>query len=162
MQNAIWKTVVRTALTLGLVAAGSTTQVARAQNNAAGPIIGTWDVTLTVRNCATGQALATIRELATFSRGGTLVTSTAGVPPAAKTPGHGVWRHLTDHTYAYCFKFFRFDGAGALTGWSIVSQEALVNAGGDDYTSEGGIVIYNTAGDEVGRGCSTISATRFE
>jgi hypothetical protein len=42
-----------------------------------------------------------------------VVSSTAALSPATKTPGHGVWSHLWDHTYAYGFKFFRFDATAA-------------------------------------------------
>jgi len=162
MTNGIRTTVFPTILAAGLLLA-ATPGVARAQYNAAARLTGTWNVTLTVRNCATGEPVTTIKELATFSRGGTMIASTAGLAPAAKTPGHGAWRHLTGLSYAYSFKFFRFDPAtGALAGWTIIRQEALVNASGDDYTSEGGAEFYNTAGVQVGSACSTISATRFE
>jgi hypothetical protein len=40
-------------------------------------IAGTWDVTLTVRNCTTGIPVATIRELTTFDGAGTVIGSTS-------------------------------------------------------------------------------------
>ena len=129
---------------------------------AGGRIDGTWDITLTVRNCATGAAIFTIPELATFHVGGTLTSSTAGFPQSAKTPGHGVWRHVSDQTYAYRLKFFRFDAAGAFIGWSVASQQAQVDSKGDEYTSEGGIEVYSAAGTLLMTGCSTSVATRFQ
>lgn len=127
-----------------------------------GRIDGTWDITLTVRNCTTGAPIVTISELATFHVGGTLTSSTTGFPQSAKTPGHGVWSHVSDQTYAYSLKFFRFDAAGAYTGWSVARQQALLDSKGDEYTSEGGIEVYNVAGTLVMTGCSTSVATRFQ
>jgi hypothetical protein len=127
-----------------------------------GRIDGTWDITLTVRNCSTGAAIVTITELTTFHFGGTLTSSTAGLPQAAKTPGHGVWSHVSDQTYAYSLKFLRFDAAGAYIGWAVVRQQAVLDLTGDEYTAAGGIEFYNTAGGLVMAGCSTTSATRFQ
>ena len=128
----------------------------------AGRLAGTWDVTLTVRNCATGDPVATLRELATFDGAGTVVSSTAGLPAATKTPGHGVWRIVARRTYSFSFKFFRFDAAGVFLGWTVIRQEAVLDHGGDDYTSAGTAEIYNAAGTLVASGCSTTIATRFE
>jgi hypothetical protein len=149
-----------TMLTLGL-AGGAMTGVAHAQSGVA-RITGTWDVTLTVRNCTTGATVATIKELATFNRGGTLVSSTAGVPQSGKTPGHGRWSHRGGFDYDYAFKFFRFDAAGALAGWTIIRQAAQVAPHGDEYTAEGGAEVYAPDGTRVGTGCSSVSASRFE
>jgi len=144
---------------LGVVGAAG---IAHAQAGG-GTIQGTWDISLTVRNCATGAPVATFAELATFDRDGTGISSTSGLPQATKTPGHGVWRHVGGLTYAYAFKFFRFDAAtGAMVGWTVIRQEATLEPGGAGYTAEGGAEVYNTAGTLVGRGCSTTSASRFE
>jgi hypothetical protein len=134
--------------------------VAHAETGA-GRLHGTWDVLLTVRNCDTEAPMATIRELATFDGDGTLTSSTAGLPPATKTPGHGVWHHVWGQTYRYSFKFFRFDAAGAFVGWAVVRQQAVVDYRGNDYTSAGTIELYTAAGSVFFRGCSTTTATRF-
>lgn len=128
----------------------------------AGRLSGTWDVLLTVRNCATGDALTTIRELATFDGAGAVVTSTTGFPPSTKTPGHGTWHREGGRKYSYSFKFFRFDTAGVLAGWTVIRQQAVLEHGGHGYAAEGGAEVYSTAGVLVATGCSTTTATRFE
>jgi hypothetical protein len=161
MKIGMRKSVTRTALAVGLfstVMAG----MAHAQENGAGRLDGTWDIALTVRNCATGDGLFTVRELATFSRGGTMVSSTAALAPATKTPGHGVWSHVTGQTYAYSFKFFRFDSAGAFAGWTVIRQQAVLDADGNQYSAAGGAEVYSTAGTLVATGCSTTAAARFQ
>jgi hypothetical protein len=149
-------------LALGLcLAAGVAT--ARAQGTGAGRLDGTWDIVLTLRNCTTGGIGATFRELATFDRGGTMVSSTSAFSQATKTPGHGVWQHLAGQTYTYSFKFFRFDAAtGAFLGWTVIRQEAVLDSSGDAYTAAGGASVYSKEGVEVASGCSTTEATRFQ
>ncbi len=130
-----------------------------------GRLEGTWDVQLTIRDCQNGTAIRTIRELATFMSGGTMINSTSSLPQALKTPGHGFWSHENDNTYNYSFKFFRFDSAGAFIGWAIVRHTVTLNARATEYESTGGITFYNTNGDPVPvppPGCSTATATRFE
>jgi hypothetical protein len=127
-----------------------------------GRLDGTWDVVLTPYNCSTGAPFNSIRELATFSVGGTVVASTAGLSPATKTPGHGVWSHVSGRAYAYTYKFFRFDASGAAIGWAIVHQDAALDSSGDNYTSQGGIDFYNNTGAYLFSGCSTTTATRFQ
>jgi hypothetical protein len=125
---------------------------------------GTWDVTLTVRNCTTGAPLATIQELATFDGAGTVTSSTSApmFPPATKTPGHAVWRRLSLRAYSYSFKFFRFDAAGVFLGWTVIRQRAVLSPHGNECTSQGGAEVYNTAGILIATGCSTSTATRFQ
>jgi len=77
--------------------------------------------------------------------------------------GHGAWSHVTAFSYAYAFKFFRFDATtGGLVGWTVIRQEAVVDPSGDTYTAEGGAEVYNASGALVARGCSTTSASRFQ
>ena len=127
-----------------------------------GRLDGTWDVVLTPYNCSTGVQSAPVRELATFNVGGTVIASTSGLAQATKTPGHGVWSHHWGSTYAYTFKFFRFDASGAPNGWAVVHQEAVLDPSGDQYTSQGGIDFYNASGGYLFSGCSTTTATRFQ
>jgi hypothetical protein len=73
-----------------------------------------------------------------------------------------VWRRLSLRRYSYSFKFFRFSATGVFQGWTIIRQTAVVDPGGDAYTSQGGAEVYDTQGVQVGSGCSTIAATRLE
>jgi len=60
-------------------------------------------------NCPTGGEITHFASMLTYHEGGTLMESTSGLPQALKTPGEGVWRHLTDNTYAIRFKLFTFN-----------------------------------------------------
>ena len=127
-----------------------------------GRLDGTWDVLVTLRNCQTNDEIRTFASTTTFMTGGTLLDSTSGIPPAQKTPGHGVWRHDSRNNYQFSFKNFNFDAAGNYTGWTIVRQVATLNSNGNDYTSSGTSEVYAPNGTLLFNGCSTTTATRFE
>ena len=134
------------------------------QQAGGGRLEGTWEVLLTPRNCGTGvPAPFSIRELSTFMHGGTMLNSTAGLSPALKTPGHGVWNHLFGETYSFKFKILNFNAAtNTFSGWTIVSHELELNSHADGYASAGTAEVFNSAGTLVNTLCSTTTATRFQ
>jgi len=123
---------------------------------------GTWNAQVTVRNCNTGSAIATFPAIATFMFGGTAIVSESGIPPALKTPAHGVWSHTNGNTYRFKTKAFNFDAGGNFTGWTIINQVANLNRRADRYESTGTAEFYNPNGTLIFTGCSTTTATRFE
>jgi hypothetical protein len=142
----------------------STAPKALSQQAGGGRLAGTWEVILTPHNCETGvPAPVAIRELSTFMDGGTMLNSTAGLSPALKTPGHGVWNHLYGDTYSFKFKILNFNATtNTFSGWTIVSHELVLNPEANAYTSAGTAEIYNTIGTLLNRLCSSTTGTRFE
>jgi hypothetical protein len=138
-----------------------TRQKASAAHSGVGRLVGTWDVQLTIRNCQTGAALRTFPELTTFMFGGTMLDSTSGIPQALKTPGQGVWVHISGNTYRFSFKSLNFEPGGAFTGSTKVIHEATLNSTATEYSSVGTAEVYNPNGDLILTGCSTTTATRF-
>ncbi len=127
-----------------------------------GRLEGTWDVQVTIRNCQTDAAIRTFASLTTFMSGGTALDSTSGIPQGLKTPGHGIWSHVTGKTYRFSFKFFSFDAGGNFTGWTIIRHQAQLNSRATRYTSAGTAEVYDPTGNLIFTGCSTTTATRFE
>jgi hypothetical protein len=127
-----------------------------------GRLEGTWDVQVTIRNCQTGAAIRTFASVTTFMSGGTTLDSTSGIPQALKTPGQGVWNHVSGDTYRFTFKSFSFDAAGNFIGWTKITHEAALESNGNEYTSSGTAEVYAPNGTLVSTGCSTTTATRFE
>lgn len=142
---------------LSLVAA-----TASGRGTQGGRIQGTWDGQVTIRNCDTGQELASFESLTTFHQGGTLMDGVTDTPPALRTPGAGVWRGIGANTYALRFKFFTFDDQNNLTGWRIVTHYATVDTTGDAWTGSGTADIYNADGVLVAHVCTDTVATRFD
>ena len=131
------------------------------QDGKGGRIVGTWDAVVTIRDCNSGAALNTFASIASFNQGGTTIGSTSGIPQALRTPEHGIWRHISGHSYQFSFKSFNFNAAGVATGYSIVTHDLELDRGGDTYTSSGIAQFYLMNGTQVGQGCSDAIGTRF-
>src|SRR6266576_7179694 len=115
------------------------------QGTQGGQLQGTWEMQITLTDCA-GHVIRSFPSLIEFARGGTVVESNAGTPQALKTPGEGVWRHTTDNTYAFRFKFFTFDPQNIFTGWTIIAGTTTVNPTGDTNAGSATVKVYNTSG----------------
>lgn len=167
MKNKILKITGGTILTLAVVLTivfGITAQEkseSRAGGNG-GRFVGTWDVWVSITNCQTGAEIRSFPSIGTVMFGGTLLDSTSAFPQSLKTPGHGVWSHVGGNTYKFSFKSFSFDAAGNFTGWTIIRHEAVLDSKGDEYTSSGTAEFYAPNGTQVGAGCSSTTAVRFE
>jgi hypothetical protein len=126
-----------------------------------GRLQGTWEMQITLTDCA-GHVIRSFPSLIEFVAGGTVVESNAGTPQALKTPGEGVWRHTTDHNYAFRFKFFTFNAQNVFTGWTIISGETAVDVTGDANTGSATVEVYDPNGVLVASLCAETVGTRFE
>lgn len=134
---------------------------AQGESKGGGRLAGTWDAVVTLRNCITGDAIRSFNSIASFTKGGTTIGSTAGIPQSLRTPEHCIWRHEGGNTYAFKFKSFSFDPAGNRAGWSIVTHQLELDQDNNSYTSAGIAQIFATNGIQVAQGCSTGVGARF-
>lgn len=138
------------------------TQENSSRRSGGGRLEGTWDAQVTIRNCQTGAAIRTFASIGMFISGGTFLDSSSGTPQALRTPGQGVWGHVSRNTYRLSFKSFSFDAGGNFTGWTIIRHQVTLNDGADEYESAGTAEVYDPNGNLFFTGCSTSTATRFE
>ncbi len=123
---------------------------------------GTWRVEITLRNCETNQGLGTpFPALATFARGGTLITSDGGLSPAVRGPGHGVWWRVSGRTFGALSEAFMFNGA-ARTGTQRISQEIDLDHEGMTFEARVSSAVLNTAGQIVFTGCASSIGRRLD
>jgi hypothetical protein len=145
--------------------------VASAQSQSAPErsLVGAWRVSLTPRNCLTGDAIpapgAPYQGIYTFHQGGTMsewLTNTV-VLPTLRGPGHGVWEKTAGwETYSYSIIFNRYDVLGAFTGTQRGRATLVLGVSGNDYTTTGTVTVFDVNGNPLGTNCSTVEATRFE
>jgi hypothetical protein len=128
---------------------------------AGGKLQGTWEMQLTLTDCA-GHVIGSGQSVAIFMAGGTMMESQAPRPQAQKTPGEGVWRHTTDSNYAFRFKYFTFDPQNVFTGWTIIAGQLTVDETGNANAGSATVKIYNTNGNLVATACAEVAGTRFE
>ena len=126
-----------------------------------GRLEGTWKMQITLTDCA-GHVIRSFPSLIEFVAKGTVVESNAGTPQALKTPGEGVWRHTTDHNYAFRFKFFTFNAQNVFTGWTIIAGETTVDETGDANAGSATVKVYDPNGNLLVSLCAETAGRRFE
>jgi hypothetical protein len=147
-------------------------RAASAQQSAseARTVQGVWYVQVTIRDCATGAALAPpVNSLVTFAAGGTLHESVGGggFAPGQRSDGHGTWTHAGGQTYDQRFvSMINFatapgPGPGFDAGWLKVNHTVKV-LDADHIESAGSNRFYRLNGELYRTGCSTATGTRFE
>ncbi len=159
-------------LSMGVALVLSAASAASAQQTAAQgrTLQGVWYVQVTIRDCATGVALApVVNSLVTFAAGGTLQESVGGggFAPGQRSDGHGTWTHTGGHTYDQRFvSMINFatapgPGPGFEAGW-IKVQHTVTMIDADHTESTGTNSFYRLNGEVYRTGCSTAIGTRFE
>ena len=155
---------------LALLASGPGAASAQQSNSQARTVEGVWYVQVTIRDCATGVAVAPpVNSLVTFAAGGTLHESVSGggFAPGQRTDGHGTWAHKGGQTYDQRFvSLISFatppgPGPGFEAGWITVHHTVqMIDA--DPIESTGTNNFHRLNGEIYRTGCSTATATRFE
>jgi hypothetical protein len=155
---------------VALIVASAGAAGAQQSGSQARTVQGVWYVQVTIRDCATGAALAPpVNSLVTFAAGGTLHESVGGggFAPGQRSDGHGTWTHGAGQTYDQRFvAMINFaspagPGPGFDAGWLNVHHTVeMIDA--DHIESSGTNVFTRRNGDVYRTGCSTATGTRFE
>ena len=125
-------------------------------------MVGTWDISVTLRNCQTGAALRTFPSLATFADCGTVIEVTTGLSPSRRGPGHGVWRHMGGNTYRATIDAFLFDAEGAWAGTQRLTQIIEVEDDRDGFKANATNEVFDTDGQLTETVCATAVGRRLE
>ncbi len=124
---------------------------------------GTWRVTVTIRDCQTGQALQfpgnPFPALITFALGGTLTSADSTL---FRSAGHGVWRHMGGHTYRAVSEAFLFNPAGVRIGTQRLTQVIEIGEDPDEYNASVSGEILGPDGNLVQTVCATSVGRRME
>ena len=123
------------------------------------PLEGVWDISITIRSCTTGAALATGRAIQIFIDGGTM---TEIADRSNRSAGLGTWRHLGGRSYATHHKFVEYSAAGSFNGTTVLTREIELSANADDFTATTTTEVFNATGQLINTVCATSTATRFE
>ncbi len=136
--------------------------IAQSKPSNGDPIQATWRVSVTQRNCQTGQALGDpFPSLLTFNQGGTLNESTANPKfyPNLRLPGEGYWTTSGNGVYqASSIAFITADGQLAMT--QRIDQKILLL--GDKLTANATVQFFDPSGKLLMSGCATAVAVRYK
>jgi hypothetical protein len=126
-------------------------------------IEGVWDVSVTIVQCNTGQAVGTGHAILMFSDGGSLTQISTN---SLFSAGLGTWRHLRGQDYTAVDtavdRFFEFGADGSFAGTSVITRDIELSSNADEYTAPSISEFYNPAGQLVSTTCSTTAATRLD
>ena len=131
------------------------------KDSGGGRLAGTWDATVTITNCATGNPIVSFLSTANFNQGGTFSGITSGTSPSLRTSERGVWAHVAGNTYRFRFKAYLFNAAGVAIGYHVITHDVELDADNLNYTSAGTTRVFDLAGTQIGSGCGTTIGTRM-
>ena len=124
-------------------------------------IVGVWRNTITLRNCQTGNQIATFQGLLTFHEGGTM-SEFGGINPVLRSPGHGVWQASNPFHPTFAFTFLRFNADGTFAGTQRVRSTVSLGLDGNAFQSTGMAEVLDVNDNVVGMSCAATMATRFQ
>ena len=165
MKTRIYSSVVGAVLLSAAALAGSvllTSADEAAAGKAARKLEGTWSVQVTIHDCQSGQEIRSFPALLTFAQGGTLTETTAGFPPAARTPGHGFWRFTGGNAFTATSIAFLFGPDGASTGRQTLTQAIEFGDDPDTFNSTASSTITDPNGNQIAVTCATAVGHRVE
>ena len=154
-----------TALTMTVSIVSGQTISSASSNASERTIAGAWRTVVTPRNCQTGAPAPSFRGLFTFNEGGTMSEYgiSPGLSPALRSPGHGVWqREHGWQDYSFAFTFYRYNASGIFIGSQKITAALELGAGGDDFTTNSAIEVFDANDSLIFTGCATAAGTRFE
>ena len=140
--------------------------IAQDQDSAGSPLIGTWQVKVTLLNCQTGDPLGPppFSSLLTFARGGTLSEDTTNPSFAIgqRSPGQGVWQKTSHHVFLVrIVAFLNFSTPGFEAGQQIIEQTTTYEDQSDQLSGVSAVKYTDTNGAVYRQGCARVTATRF-
>ena len=145
-----------TSVILALVLAASN---ATASAEHAPRLQGVWNVSVTVRNCDTGQVIRQLHALNLYIHDGSMTETAANF---LRTPSVGTWRQVHGDTYTSMFEFFRYNPDGSFATLARVTRTIELNEEGTRFTSTGTVEDFNADSVRVALGCSTETAVRAQ
>lgn len=123
------------------------------------PMLGTWDVHVTVVDCNDGHLIRTVRALQLFSRDGSFSETASTYLRGSSV---GTWSH-GDHRGAYVasYWFFRYNTDGTPHSIAEGLNSMTLGEDGKSFTAKGTITDSDLAGNLISVGCVTHAATRL-
>jgi hypothetical protein len=140
--------------------------VAQDMESAASPLVGTWQVKVTLVNCQTGAPLGPppFSSLLTFARGGTMAedTTNPSFAPGQRSSGQGVWETTSPSVFnVRSVAFINFSTPVFQAGQQVIQQTITYDNPSDQWSAVAAIKFTDTNGAVYRQGCATATAARF-
>jgi hypothetical protein len=115
------------------------------------PMIGLWDVDITVKDCTSGASMFSFKSMAMMHEGGTM---------SAGGDTFGVWKRESNGTYTVTLQFYLTANDGSITGTQKVKATRTLSADANSYTSTITRWQVDAQGNAGPAGCASESARR--
>ena len=125
-------------------------------------LVGSWDLTITIRDCDLGTAFGSFPAMMTFNQGGTMQEAANDAAPLFRNAGHGIWSHQSGRTYRRVFHFFRYNPDGTFAGTARITALLDLNTDGNSFAGTSYFDFLDQNGASVGTGCATEAGIRFQ
>ena len=145
------------ALSAIAAAVGSAQQVDKAQANArrsdeAAPIVGVWNVAVTVVNCQTGALIRNVHAVQMFQPDGAFSeTASSGT----RGSSIGTWSRHEGQAYSANYFFFRYNPDGSFASFAKAVNNITVSPDGSEFSVTATIQDYDANNNLLSTGCVT-------
>jgi hypothetical protein len=134
-----------------------------AQGKSGQGLVGAWELTISFKDCTTGQVLRQRPGLISFMFGGVMQEfGTGQMIPQNRTDAQGSWSHVAANTFESVSKTFRFNADGSLAGTAKLYRAIHLNQEPARLETTVDSEIYDTDGNLIARGCADEVGTRLE
>jgi len=151
------------ALSAFAAAASSAQQVdaAQAQAHRAGagaPIVGVWDVAVTVVNCQTGALIRNVHSVQMYQPDGAFSETTS---TGSRGSSVGYWYRQEGQTYGASYFFFRYNADGSFASFAKAANTITLSPDGSQFSVTATIQDYDANKNLLSSGCVTQTAKRL-
>jgi hypothetical protein len=150
------------ALSAIAAAAGSAQQADTAPANphrgaAGAPIVGVWDVSVTVVNCQTSAVIRNVRSVQMYQPDGAFSETTS---LGSRGSSIGYWYRQEGQTYGATYFFFRYNADGSFASLAKAANTITLSPDGNQFSVTATIQDYDANNNLLSTGCVTQTAKR--
>jgi hypothetical protein len=125
---------------------------------AAAPILGVWDVAVTVVNCQTGALIRNVRSVQMYQPDGAFSETTS---IGTRGSSVGYWYRQEGQIYGANYFFFRYNADGSFASIAKAINTITLNPEGSQFTVTATIQDYDANNNLLSTGCVTQTAKRL-
>ena len=134
------------------------TAPASLQRAAAAPIVGVWDVAVTVVNCQTGAVIRNVHSVQMYQTDGTFSETTNS---GLRGSSVGYWYRQEGQIFGANYFFFRYNADGTFASFARAVNAITLSPDGSQFNVTATIQDYDANNTLLSTGCVTQTAKRL-
>jgi hypothetical protein len=132
---------------------------ANSQRSAApAPIVGVWDVAVTVVNCQTAALIRNVHTVQMFQPDGAFSETTN---TGTRGSSIGYWFRQEGQIFGAAYFFFRYNADGSFASFAKAANNITLSPDGSQFTVTATIQDYDANNNLLSTGCVTQTAKRL-